>query len=58
MTEKNWKVDGYNTKFTTLDLALDKAKRAAAGGTDAYGVYELVATAQAKVPDVDVNYLK
>lgn len=53
--QKNWKVDGQSTKYSTYDEALSKAKRNAALGSEPYGIYELVAFTQAKMPDVDVT---
>lgn len=53
--KKTWKVDGASTKYETYEEALDTAKRRAANGVEAYGIYELVAYAKSKTPDVDVT---
>lgn len=55
---KKWKVEGKSASFDTLEAALDVAKRYASGSVDGYGVYELVAIAKSKTPDVDVIMVK
>jgi hypothetical protein len=52
--KKIWKIDGSSAKYDTLEAALDKAKRMAGPGACEYGVFELVAVARSKIPDVDV----
>lgn len=52
--KKNWKIEGSPAKYDTYDAALDRAKRCAVSGCEGYGIYELVAIAKSKTPDVDV----
>lgn len=51
---KTWKVDGGSMKFNSFDEAAAQAKKNVAKYADDYAIYELVAMAKAKVPDVEI----
>lgn len=52
--KKSWKVDGKSGTFSSFDEASTAAKRSAALNSADYGIYELVAYAQATVPAIDI----
>lgn len=51
---KCWKVDGNSAKYSSFDDAVAQAKKNVAKYADDYAIYELVAVAKAKVPDVEI----